>query len=117
MRGHVTWTADTSRSARPRAAPSWVSKTSQARRTRKATVTAIAPRILRISGCDGSRRAVKAGHIVIAAAPSEVQARCRGVEPRTGSGDAAMPMLERPATRSTIRAGTRTLGRPTAVTI
>jgi hypothetical protein len=96
--------------------PSRVSKTSQASRTRKATVTAIAPRILRIGGCDGSRRAVKAGHIVIATAPSEVQARCCGVEPRTGSGDSAMPMLDRPATTSTILAGTRMLGRPTAVT-
>src|SRR5215470_8851475 len=114
--GHVTWTADTSRSARPRAAPPWASKTTQASRARNTAVTAPAPWALRISGCDGARRAVKAGHSVIAAAPSEVQARCCGVEPRTGSGDTAMPMLDRPATISTIRAGTRTPGRPAAVT-
>src|SRR5215510_13769212 len=74
--GHVTWTADTSRSARPRAVPPWVSKTTQASRARNTAVTAPAPRALRISGCDGARRAVKAGHMVIAAAPRKVQARC-----------------------------------------
>jgi hypothetical protein len=116
MNGQVTWTADTSRSARPRAVPPWVSNTTQASRAKKTAVTALAPRALRISGCNGVRRAVKAGHMVIATAPSEVQARCCGVEPRTGSGDTAMPMMDRPATISTIRAGTRTPGRPAAVT-
>jgi hypothetical protein len=90
--------------------------TSQASRTRNTAVTAPAPRALRISGCDPARWAVKAGHTVIATAPSDVQARCCGVEPPSGSGDSAMPMLDRPAIISTTLAGIRTPARPPAVT-
>ena len=60
------------------------------------------------------RRAVNAGQTVIATAPSEVQARCCGWN-RAPAGDNAMPMLDRPATISTIRAGTETAGRHAAV--
>ena len=49
-------------------------------------------------------------------APNEVQARCCGVEPTTGSGHAAMPMEDSPARISKIRAGTRMAPRPAAVT-
>jgi hypothetical protein len=107
---------DTSRSAKPRTVPPWVSKTIQPSKARKTAVTTTLPRARRISGCDGIRRAVKAGHTVIATAPSAVQARCCGVEPPTGSGDSAMPMLDTPATIRTIRAVARTLGKPAAVT-
>ena len=61
-------------------------------------------------------RAAKAGHTAIVTAPSTVQARCRGVAPLAGTGDAAMPMPARPATISRARAGARTPVRPAAVT-
>jgi len=79
-------------------------------------VTAAEPQAFRTSGRHGARRAAKAGQTAIVTAPSTVQARCRGVEPLAGSGDAAMPMPARPATISSTRADVRTPVRPAAVT-
>ena len=97
-----------SRSARPRTLPSRVSASSQPSRATKMAVTAAEPRTLRISGRGEARRAAKAGHTAIVTAPRTVQARCRGVAPLAGSGDAAMPMPAIPATISRARADART---------
>jgi hypothetical protein len=71
-------------------------------------VTAAEPQTLRISGRGEARRAAKAGHTAIVTAPRTVQARCRGVAPLAGSGDAAMPMPAIPVTISRARADART---------
>src|SRR6478736_1170188 len=90
--GQQVWIDDVSRAARPRTLPSRASASSQPGRATKTAVTAAEPWTLRISGRGEARRAAKAGHTAIVTAPSTVQARCRGVVPRAGSGDAAMPM-------------------------
>jgi hypothetical protein len=89
---------------------------SQPSMARNTAVAAAAPQTVRTSGRDRARQAAKAGHTAIVIAPSVVQARCRGVEPTAGSGDAAMPMPARPATISSTRAAARTPVRPAAVT-
>ena len=104
MNGHEVWAAVVMRSARPSASPPWVSTMSQPSSAISTAVTAAATRPLKPSGYACARQTAHAGQIVIAAAPSTVQARCSGEDPRTGSGQAAMPMLARPATVSTIRA-------------
>jgi hypothetical protein len=116
MNGHVIWIDDVRRSARPRTLPPWVSITSQPSRAMDTVVTVAAPRMLKISGCGDLRRPVKAGHTAMVTSPSEVQARCCGVDPTTGSGDTAMPILDRPAMTSRMRAAGRTPARPAAVT-
>ncbi len=116
MNGQQVWIDDVSRSARPRTLPSRVSVNSQPSRATKTAVTPAEPQALRISGRGEARRAAKAGHTAIVTAPSTVQARCRGVAPRAGSGDAAMPMPARPATASRARAAARMPVRPAAVT-
>jgi hypothetical protein len=105
MNGHVIWIEEVRRSARPRTLPPWVSMTSQPSRATDTAVTVAAPRMLKISGRGDLRRPVKAGQTAMVTSPSEVQARCCGVEPTTGSGDAAMPMLHKPATSSRIACG------------
>jgi hypothetical protein len=116
MNGQQVWIDDVSRSARPRTLPSRVSMNSQPSRATKTAVTAAVPWLLRIKGREEVRGAAKAGHTAVVTAPSTVQARCRGVAPPAGSGDAAMPMSARPATTSRARAGDRTPVRPAAVT-
>src|SRR5260370_28168898 len=97
MNGQQVWIDDVSRSARPRTLPSRVSVNSQLSGATKTAVTAAEPQTLRISGRGEVRRAAKAGQRAVVTAPSTVQARCRGVAPRAGSGDAAMPTPARPA--------------------
>src|SRR5258708_39612584 len=91
MNGQQVWIDDVSRSARPRTLPSRVSMNSQPSRATKTAVTAAEPQTLRISGRGEVRGAAKAGHAAVVTAPSVVQARCRGVAPLAGSGDAGRP--------------------------
>jgi hypothetical protein len=88
---------------------------SQPSRARNAAVTMAVVAALRTGGRREGHQAATAGQTTIMTAPRAVQARCCGVEPPAGSGDAAMPMLASPAMASRMRAGSRTPVRPAAV--
>ena len=90
--GKKPWTADVSRSTRPRSPPpSRAAIKSQQDNPAKTTVTVARPQTLRIHDRVGGRLPTRRGHTAVVTTQLTAKARWRDVRPVAGSGVAAMP--------------------------